>query len=139
MEINSLAGYFPVITDVVFSFEPSPPHNSQRIDNNQQHNEDNTYYHILSHSNTCSHNQTPPNTTKHQHPFPAQIQAHFIPSGTRLASVFQDSCFLHDANMFGQQGMGHDPRTPTLRQVREVCTQREPTERVIIVIVAESQ
>ena len=39
--------------------------------------------------------------------------------------------------MLDQQGMGHDPRTPTVRQVREVCTQREPTERVIIVIVAE--
>ena len=31
------------ITDIVFFFEPSPPHNSQRIDGNQQHNEDNTY------------------------------------------------------------------------------------------------
>ena len=35
--------------------------------------------------------------------------------------------------------MGYDPRTPTLRQVREVCTQREPTGRVIIVIVAERE
>ena len=26
-----------------FFFEPSPPHNCQRIDGNQQHNEDNTY------------------------------------------------------------------------------------------------
>ena len=43
MEMNSLAEYFSVITDVFFSSEPSPPHNSQRIDGNQQHNEDDTY------------------------------------------------------------------------------------------------
>ena len=84
---------------------------------------------------------TQPNTTKSQtqHPFPAQTQAHFIPNGSRLAESYQYSYFLHDANMLDQQGMGHDPRTPTVRQVREVCTQREPTERVIIVIVAERE
>ena len=38
---------------------------------------------------------------------------------------------MHDANMFGQQGMGHGPRTLTLRQ--------SPTGRVIIVIVAERE
>ena len=60
MEINSLAGYFSVITDVVFSFEPSPPHNSQRIDtstdstnNTTKTTYTNTYYHILTHNNTC--------------------------------------------------------------------------------------
>ena len=35
MEINSLAGLFFEITDVVLSFfQPSPPHNSQRITTN---------------------------------------------------------------------------------------------------------
>ena len=33
--------------------------------------------------------------------------------------------------------MDRSPRTLTLRQIRTVCTQREPTGRVIIVIVAE--
>ena len=60
-----------------------------------------------------------------QHPFPAQIQVHFIPSGTRFAQLCQDSCVLHDANMFGQEGMDHGPRTLTLKQVRAVCTRRE--------------
>ena len=55
------------------------------------------------------------------HPFPSQIQAHFIPSGTRLA---QDSCFLHDANIIARQGMGQNTRTPTLSQVRAVSTRR---------------
>ena len=61
---KSLAGYLSVITDVVLvSFEPLSPHNSQRIDGNQQHNEDNTNYHILTHAHTTKHHQTPPNTT----------------------------------------------------------------------------
>ena len=49
-----------------------------------------TYYHILT-----------------QHPFPAQIQAHFIPSGTRLAQETPRQLFLlPDANMLDRQGMG---------------------------------
>ena len=60
MGINSLAGlfFFFEITDVVFFFffEPSSPHNSQRIAGNQQHNEDNTYQHKLTHTNTTKHN-----------------------------------------------------------------------------------
>ena len=143
METNSLAGFFFGVTDfVLVLFEPSSPHNSQRIDGNQQHNEDNTYYHLRMHGHTTKHNQTQPNTNYHklsQHPFPAQIQAHFIPSGTRLAQLCQDSCFLHDANMFAKQGMSQSTGTLTLRQVRVVCTQREPTGRVIIVIVAERE
>ena len=69
------------------------------------------------------------------------MQAHFIPGGTRFAQLCQDTCFLHDANTFGQQGMGHSPRTPTLRKVRAVFTERErePTGRVIIVIVIERE
>ena len=67
------------------------------------------------------------------------MQAHFIPSGTRPAQLFQDSCFLHDTNVFAKQGMSQSTGTLTLRQVRAVCTQREPTERVIIVIVAERE
>ena len=40
-------------------------------------------------------------------------------------------------NMFAKQGMDRSTRTPTLSQVRAVCTQREPAGRVIIVIVIE--
>ena len=46
---------------------------------------------------------------------------------------------MHDANMFARQGMSQSTRAPTLSQVRAVCTQREPTGRVIIVIVAERE
>ena len=98
--------------------------------------------HILSHTITFKHMLTPPNTIKHhQTPTPISITdtGPLHSKWHEACTVFLDSCFLHDANMFGQQGMGHDPRTPTLRQVREVCTQREPTERVIIVIVAERE
>ena len=42
-------------------------------------------------------------------------------------------------NMFAKQGMDRSTRTPTLSQVRAVCTQREPTGRVIIVIVTERE
>ena len=38
-----------------------------------------------------------------------------------------------------KQGMSQSTGTLTLRQVRAVCTQREPTGRVIIVIVAERE
>ena len=41
--------------------------------------------------------------------------------------------------MFAKQGMSQSTGTLTLRQVRAVCTQREPTRRVIIVIVAERE
>ena len=41
--------------------------------------------------------------------------------------------------MIARQGMGQSTRTPTLSQVRAVSTQREPTGRVIIVIVAERE
>ena len=46
---------------------------------------------------------------------------------------------MHDPNMFGQQGMDQGPCTLTLWQVRAVCTQREPTGRVINVIVTERE
>ena len=44
---------------------------------------------------------------------------------------------MHDTNIIAKRGMDRSPRTLTLRQVRAVCTQREPTGRVIIVTVAE--
>ena len=121
-------GIFSVITDVVLAFcEPSSPHNSQRIDGNQQHNEDNTYCHMIIHAHTTKHNQTQ-TYHKHnqtQHPFPAQMQAHFIPSGTRLAQLYQDSCFVHDRNMFAQTG--NEPKyrhSDILASQSRVCTQR---------------
>ena len=86
------------------------------------------------HTNTTKHNQTQTHDT-----YPAQIQAHFNPSGTRLAQLCWDSCFVHDANMFARQGMSQSTRTPTHSQVGAVCVQREPTGRVIIGFVAERE
>ena len=71
------------------------------------------------HTNTYHHILTQTNTTKHNTHFP-QMQAHFIPSSTRLAQFYQ-----HDANMSDQQGMDRSPRTLTLRQVRAVCIERK--------------
>ena len=51
------------------------------------------------------------------------MQAHYIPSGTRFAQLRQDSCFVHDANIFGQQGVGHGPRSLTGKS--DPCLQRE--------------
>ena len=51
------------------------------------------------------------------------MQAHFFPSGTRFAQVCQDS-FLHDANMFGQQGRGQPARPITLNTT---TTTTQPT------------
>ena len=97
-----------------------------------------TTQHILPHTATYCHilpQTTTYYTTKHhqtQHPFSAKIQVHFIPSGTRLAQLHQDSCFLHVANMFGQQGMGQGPmHSGTWGQVGAV------RGRAIIVIVTE--
>ena len=92
-----------------------------------------TCYDILPHTNTTKHHQT-------HHPFPAQIQAHFIPSGTRLAQLYQDSCFVHDAEHVrptrnGPRSMHSGPQGKS----ELVRTQREPTGRAIIVIVTERE
>ena len=67
-------GIFSVIADVVLVFfEPSSPHNSQRIDGNTDATNNttktthtNTYYHILAHTNTY-YKHIPPHTTTYQH------------------------------------------------------------------------
>ena len=75
-------------------------------------------------------------TTQTHHPSPAQIQAHLIPSGTRLAQSYQDSCFLHDANMLARQGMSQGTCTLALRASQGVIVtlrgerrEREEKER----------
>ena len=144
---KSLAGHFSGFTDLVFAFffEPSPPHNSQRIDANTDATNNttktthaNTYLHILTHTNTTKHHQ---HTTRHithlQHRYrPTSFQA-----ARGLHRKHQDSCFLHDANMF--RPTGNEPRPYALWPSRAsqsfVYTEREPTERVIIVIVTERE
>ena len=66
-----------------FLLNPPPPHNSQRIDANTDATNNTTK---TTHTNITKHNQT-----QTHHPFPTQIHAHFIPSGTRFAQLFQDS------------------------------------------------
>ena len=75
-----------------------------------------TYWHMFLEPNT--------NILQTRHPFPSQTEAHFIPSGTRLAQFYQDSCFLHAANIIARQGLDQNTRTPTLSQVRAVSTRR---------------
>ena len=93
-----------------------------------------TYYHIQTHVHTTKHNQitnaTPISSTDTGTSFQMVrgLQSHT----STVVSCMMRTCQTN-------KGMGHDPRTPTLRQVREVCSQREPTERVIIVIVAKRE
>ena len=104
--------FFKKITDVVFASEPSPPHNSQRID-----------------ANTDATN----NTTK-----TTQIQAHFTPSGTRFNSCARTvvSCMMRTCSLDREWAKTH-----ALLHTGESgpCGQREPTRRVLIVIVIENR
>ena len=80
-----------MITDIVLFFNPLfSPHN------NQQHNDgnnDNTLHHIATRTNTHS-TDTSHHTTPSTFFFPAQIETHFIRSGTRLAQDYLDKLFL---------------------------------------------
>ena len=134
------AGYFSVITDfILVFFEPSSPHNSQRLDGNQQHNEDNTYYHMITHAHTTKHNQTQPNTNTSQTPQnttptsstdagPLHSKWHEACTGNTKTVV---SCMLRTCSA-NREWTEHSGKS-------ELCVQREPTERVIIVIVAEKE
>ena len=131
---KSLAGYLSVITDVVLvSFEPLSPHNSQRIDGNQQHNEDNTYYHILTHAHTTKHHQTPPNTTKHKHitnttKHNTHFQDRYRPTSFQVERGLHRSTWTNDFCMVRTVSPNREcPKSGTLalRQVRAVCRQRE--------------
>ena len=68
-----------------------------------------TYSHMLTHAHTTKHNKTQTNTNKHKH--------------------FQVARGLHSKMIrtcSAKQGMSQSTGTLTLRQVRAVCTQREP-------------
>ena len=122
---NSLAGFFSNYRRrFFFSFFNRHHHtyNIQRIDANTDATNNTTkttpFQHRLPHANTTKHN------THFQHRYrPASFRV-----ARALHSLYQDSCSLHDVNMFGQQGMDRSALTLTLWQVRAVCTQREPTD-----------
>ena len=106
-----------MITDVVLvSFEPSSPHYSQRIDGNEQHNEDNTYYHILTHAHTTKNKQT--QTFRHRYrPTSFQV-ARGLHSYTRtVVSCMMRMCSHH------KEGSTTHALWHSL-QVRAVCTER---------------
>ena len=116
--VNSLAGHFFLkLQTSFFSSQPSPPHNSQRIDANTdatgKTTHTTTYYHILTQPNT-----TKPNT---------QFQHRYRPTSFQVARGLHrntQKCFLHDANMSDRQGMGHGPCTLALR-ASQSCAYRE--------------
>ena len=69
-------------------FEPSSPHNSQRIDANTDATNNTTK---TKHTNTTKHNQTQPNTTKHKHI--THFQHRYMPTsspGQRVMSLRLD-------------------------------------------------
>ena len=112
MAINQQRGNLCTITDVVF-FEPSyfSPHNSQPIDANTDATNTTTTTmttHIITYQYIPTRTNTQYISFTHLSIFrsPAQIQVHFIRSGTRLAQKYLNNCFLHGANMFIRQRMG---------------------------------
>ena len=100
MDINPLRNNLCTITDIVL-----------RRDNRHGNNTTDTTRHDTTQNTRRRHITFPLNTS----PPPAQIQAHFIPSDTRLAQEYSDNCFLHDANMFAQQGMSQGKCSLALR------------------------
>ena len=134
MEMNSLAGYFSVITDVVLVFLNRHHHttaNASTATNNTTKTIH--YYHIMTHAHTTKHNQTqtPPNTTPISSTDTGLPNSKWHDSYARtVVSCMMRRCSLHKER-------GHSPRTLTLRPVRAVFTERDPTGRVIIVLVAE--
>ena len=116
MEINSLAGHFLKLQDfvLVFFFEPSPPHNSQRIDANTD----------------ATNNTTHTNTNKHITHFQHRYRPTSLQVARGLHSYAKTVFFLHYVNMFAKQGMSNSE--PYVHRER-------PTGRVIIVIVAEKR
>ena len=135
MEINSLAGHFFLKLQTSFFFifgtvtTQQPTHRRQHW-RNQQHNK----YQTQTNTNTSpiSSTDTGPLHSKWR-------EACIVQPGQLFLAWCEHVCFLHDANMFARHGMSQSTRTPTLSQVRAVCTQREPTGRVIIVIFAERE
>ena len=56
--------------------------------------------------------------------FPAQIQTHFIPSGTKLAQEYLDKCFLQEASNSPTNGWAKSHALRHAGQVRAVCSER---------------
>ena len=106
--------------------------------NTTQHN---TTPHITSHHTTPHHITLGCSVTRVKHIILSSTDtAHFIRSGTRLAQDYQDNCVLHGAHMFAEQGMGQGPCTLALRASQSrVCVQRDPTGRVLILLVIENR
>ena len=100
-----------------WSFEPSSPHNSQRIDGNQKHNENNTYSHIPTHTNTYQHLTTRINTTQTCRPISFQV-------ARRLHSYARTgvSCMMRTCSVNKERAKVHAPwhSGPD----RAVCTER---------------
>ena len=68
----------------------------------------------------------------------AHVQAHFMPSGMRLAQEYLDDCFCMKRTI-RKPTIGPRPtRSGTLGK-SEPCVQREPTGRVLFLIVIENR
>ena len=90
----------------------------------------------IHHSTTDMQHPTKPatsttTTTHHNTPSTLFLPTHFIPSGATLVQEYLDKCFLRDARN------GPQPTHSGTHGKSGPCVQREPTGRVIIVIVAE--
>ena len=165
MVINPQRGNLCTITDIVFFlvnrqrremsfFSPQNRHTTSNTtmtiqhtttDKRQHNRHETTTRHDTTQRNATQHDATQHTTPRHKHatstsPSPAQVQAHFIPSGTRLAQGYPGSCFLHIANMFARQGVSHGPCTLALKASQDrVCTESQLDERFIVMVIEKRE
>ena len=99
--------------EIPFLFITQQTHDQQQNDDNPAHNHRQattqqstiTPHHTTSctgtqhkHRTTQAHHTTSTSTSRSTSPSPVQVQAHFIPSGTRLAHEYRDTFFLSGAS-----------------------------------------
>ena len=132
MEINYRHRFF--FGTLIFS-----PHNSQRIGANADATNSTTTTIMTTHSNTHKHTTQTHHATPHQ--AHSLFQHRYRPTSFQVARGLHrntQKCFLHHANMFARQGLGHGPRTLALK-ASQGRVYRERTGRAISVIVIEKE
>ena len=133
MGLNSLAGHFFEITDVVFSSEPSPPHNSQRIDANTDSTNNTMKTTLTTQTNITKHNQT-----QTHHPFQHRYMAtpFQVARGLHSHAGTVVSCMLRTCS---PTRYGPQPSHSGTQSKSVPCVHREPIGRAIIVIVIKKR
>ena len=137
MEINPLWGNSCTITDIVFFFLGTVVDVTSGF-----------FHHTTDNSkaqDTTGHDRKPHGTTSHHITSDttslcpsAQVQTHFMPSRMRLAQEYLERCFCMK-RAIRQPRNGSRPTHSGIQGKSEPCVQREPTGRVLIVIVVKGR